>query len=337
MPRFGAAARAQQARFRGTLNAAAQAADDEKGSRHGHLLALGHEIENLYPSLRGHGGALEFFAARRIQWWSSARSGDRNEGHARPTRNLASSQVSCVNFLLPLAAVPGALLALLRLIDPEVTEVEGVVGPEGLSSPVEFEWVGWRGPLEGGRVSRGANQTSVDALLVGLTAGGRRAYLIEWKYCEEYLHPEDKGAGTSGATRTARYEALYDAPMSSFNGAVPFADLLYEPFYQLMRMTLLGDRMLAEGVTERAPIDDFRVVVVCPAGNVDYRQVVPGTPLARRLSGCTTVLEAMRATLKSPARFQVVAQDDLVAGLRRSPAATELTPWLDYHAVRYGW
>jgi hypothetical protein len=102
-------------------------------------------------------------------------------------------------------------------------------------------------------------------------------------------------------------------------------------------MTLLGDRMLAEGVTERAPVDDFRVVVVCPAGNVDYRQVVPGTPLARRLPGSATVLEAMRATLKSPARMQMVAQDDLVAGLRRSQVASDLEPWLDYHAARYGW
>jgi hypothetical protein len=281
---------------------------------------------------------MDFFSSRAIAWWTSSRSGDRDRDahYVGPTRNLASSQVSCVNFLLPLAAIPGALLALLQQIDADVVGLEDIVDRRGSRSPVEFEWIGYRESVEGGR-TRGANQTSIDALMVARTTRGRRAYLIEWKYCEEYRNPENKGAGRSGATRRTRYQHLYGAPTSSFNGGLPFDELLYEPFCQLMRMLLLGDRMLQEGVTDSLRIDDARVIVVCPTANHDYRNLVLTTPLGRRWPAGTTVQTAMRAALKEPRRFEVVAQDDLVAGLRRGPLAEQIRPWLDYHELRYGW
>jgi hypothetical protein len=202
---------------------------------------------------------------------------------------------------------------------------------------VEFEWVGWRAPLEGGPITRGANQTSIDALLVARTQTGHRAYLFEWKYCEEYLHPEDKSQGSSGDTRRARYEHLYASPSSSFNGDIPFQQMLYDPFFQLMRQMLVGDRMLTEGVTEALRVNDMRVIVACPTANLDYRRVVPTTPIGRRLREGATVRDAMRASLKEPRRFEVVAQDELVKQLRAGPLSAELKPWLDYHELRYGW
>jgi hypothetical protein len=337
--RFGSIARRQQERFLGTLSAAAQRATDDKARRNPYLLAHGHEVENLYPGIRGHGGALDFFRERGIKWWTSARSGDRalSDAYAGPTRNLASSQVSCVNFLFPLASTPGALLAFLQAIDSDAEAIVPIVDGGGRSAPVEFEWVGWRGPLEGGRITRGANQTSVDALLVADTCTGRRAYLIEWKYCEEYLHPADKGAGRSGDTRKARYGGLYVAPTSSFSATLSLEEVLHDPFYQLMRMHLLGDRMLAEGVTESLRVDDVRVVVFCPHANNDYRRVVSATSLGRRWPEKETVRDAMRALLKDPRRFDLVAQDRVVDVLRKGPLSRPLRPWLDYHALRYGW
>jgi hypothetical protein len=140
-----------------------------------------------------------------------------------------------VNFLLPLASTPSALQAMMKAIDADVLDVEAILDAEGHSALVELEWVGWREPLEGGGITRGANQTSIDAVVLTRTRTGRRAYLLEWKYCEEYLHPEDKGAGRAGDTRKRRYRHLYEAPSSSFNGAVVFEDLLFEPFYQRPR------------------------------------------------------------------------------------------------------
>ena len=139
------------------------------------LLARGYEEENLYPGIRGVGGAVDFFGQRNVKWWKSARSGDDTTVDG-PTRNMASSQVACVNFLLPLAEIPGALSAALHALDDDVrTAVD--IHHEDRSSPVEFEWLGIPRSLEGGR-TRGAQNTSVDAFLVAENASGhRRAYL----------------------------------------------------------------------------------------------------------------------------------------------------------------
>lgn len=336
--RFGTIARQQMAEFRRTLSHGANSPMDDKGKRHGHLLAHGHEEENLIPELRGESGAKTFFRDRAIKWWTNARSGDRPTGsdYEGPTRNLASSQVSCVNFLLPLGSIDGALLEFIRAIDDDVIEIDTIVDQAGRRSPVEFEWVGWDKPLEGGRITRGANQTSVDALIVGGTSRGRRAYLLEWKYCEECLHPEDKGLGLSGVTRRSRYESLFSASDSPFKSDASLDDFLFEPFYQIMRMHLLGATMIRSGVAPVLPIDEARVVVVCPEANEDYRTVVSTLPLARRFSDRADVESVVRASLREPESFSVVGQEHIVAHLRRKmPVA--LKNWLRYHELRYGW
>jgi hypothetical protein len=332
---FGKDARNRQAKFRPSLSAAAQNPSDPKGQRYGHLLALGCETENLMPCLRGSDGALKFFGDRGIKWWKSVRSGDDIKA-VGPTRNLASSQVACVNFLLPLADFPGALAASLRAIDPDVAGVVPITCGT-LASPVEFEWVGWNAPLEGGRITRGANQTSADALVVAEVPGGRRAYVFEWKYCEEYLRPEDKGTGKSGDTRRYRYCVRYHAAGSSFTGAVPLDDFLFEPYYQLMRLRLLADRMVDEGVTAALRVDEARVVVACPEANQEYRKAIPSTPLARRFPHVGTVEGLMRATLKDPSGIAVVAPESLVGALRAAVLGPAIRPWLEYHQARYGW
>ena len=277
---FGTDARATQTRFRASLSPAAREPSDDKGRRHGHLLALGHEIENLMPSLRGPDEALAFFRDRGIKWWKSSRSGD--DDTDGPTRNLASSQVACVNFLLPLARIPGALRAALQAVDPDVEDVLAIVDHAGRSSPVEIEWVGWSEPLEGGRVTRGANRPAPTRCSSRARRAGNRAYVFEWKYCEEYLRPEDKGAGRSGDTRR-----------SPVPGAVLRANVILQRGRPLRRVPLravlpVDAAALAgrpDGLRRRdafTSVVDARVVVVCPAENQEYRNVVASTPLARR-------------------------------------------------------
>lgn len=106
---FGAGERRRQTAFR-TSSATISAA----GRRHGHMLALGRETENLHPSLRGERGALAVFGRRRIRWWAH-KDFDR-PGKRAPTRNMASLQIACVNFLLQLTDREEALLAVLRAI-----------------------------------------------------------------------------------------------------------------------------------------------------------------------------------------------------------------------------
>ena len=333
---FGLRARAQQARFRATLPPAAASPADDKGLRNKHLLTLGHEHQNLFPALQGPGGAVDYFSARGIQWWRSGRSGDAAGGG--PTRNLASSQVACVNFLLPLMSVPGALATLVRAIDPEIIELVEIPDPSGAAASfVQLEWVGWSAPLEGGRINRGALQTSADALVLGRTAAGLRALVFEWKYCEEYRSPQNKGEGRSGGTRRRLYAQRFSASDSSFKGDIPLDDFLIEPFYQLLRLRLLADELQRSGLAPGLPVVDARVVVVCPEANTDYLSVVASTPLARRFPGRETVEEVMQATLRTPSGVTFVPSERLVRDLRASPVAPALAAWLHYQQLRYGW
>ena len=340
---FANAVKRRQGCFRdisSTITSQGRAPSDGKGSRNRHLLALGCEEENLYPGIRGADGAVEFFNKRGIKWWKSSRSGDDSRADG-PTRNMASSQAACVNFLLPLAEVPGALPPALRAIDDDVRAIVDI-HHGGNISPVEFEWIGVGGSLEGAG-TRGANATSIDAFLVAETADGRlRAYLLEWKYAEQYLStsPDFKGRGKRGDTRRARYAERYYGPFSSFNlEAVPeLDDFLYEPFYQLMRQRLLADRMVQ---ARELDIDEAKVVAVVPERNLAYRSVADGRkatspPLVKRFSQQGTVDAMMRAALREPeAQFDMVAPSTLLDAVVKA-FPDETAAWANYWRERYG-
>ena len=195
---FERSAKRRQQQFRdasSTISDRGRSPTDDKGLRNPHLLAIGCEADNLFPGIRGEGGAIDHFRRRGIKWWKSSRSGDDSKSDG-PTRNMVSSQVACVNFLLPLAGIPEALLSALRALDDDVVGVIAITH-DGCASDVEFEWIGLGHSLEGGR-TRGSQNTSIDAFLVAETIlGRRRAYLLEWKYVEQYLSsaPEFKGGG----------------------------------------------------------------------------------------------------------------------------------------------
>ena len=335
---FGKAARKQQADFRGKSSTISDQGrsppeDDDEARRHGHLLAAGCEDENLYPPLRGETGARRFFKEREIKWHRTTRSGDA-DGEDGPTRNMASSQVACVNFLLPLAGIPGALAAAIGAIDDDVKGIIDIRDEEGRTSPVEFEWIGLGGSLEGG-TTRGAYNTSVDAFVIADTGAGRRAYLMEWKYVEESESGDDKGAGTKGEIRKGRYSDPYSAESSAFSGEVPMSELLYEPFYQLMRLRLLADRMVAN---RELDVTDAKVVVVVPEGNSEYRERITSPPLAERFPQHKTVSDVMRATLKDPdATFTSVCPSVLVAAVERTCGSDDAArDWVAYQRERYG-
>lgn len=331
---FETIAKERQVQFRETsptISNQGRSPLDDKGRRHKHLLALGHEEENLYPALRGRDGACNFFKERGLKWWNSGTSGDCSHGE-RPTRNMASSQVACVNFLLPLAVIPGALVAMVRAIDTDVSDIVSIYH-EGNVSPVEFEWIGLDHSLEGG-TTRGANNTSVDAFVIASTRTGlRQAYLMEWKYVEKYPYPENKGEGSAGKTRRQRYSTRYSAGSSSFNSTAPMDELFYEPFYQIMRLRLLADRMVKQ---RELDVSEAKVVVVVPKGNKPYREVVPSLPLAKRFPTLKAVEDVIRATLKRPDdTFSLVCPSTLVDAVRRECGGA-VASWAAYQQERYG-
>ena len=62
----------RQAAFRRgseTVSASGRSPTDDAARDYPYMLALGLEDENLYPSIRGAGGARQFFGERGIKWW----------------------------------------------------------------------------------------------------------------------------------------------------------------------------------------------------------------------------------------------------------------------------
>ena len=103
----------------------------------------------------------------------------------------------------------------------------------------DFEVIGSRNYLNERSHTCGANATSVDAVMVGEKKPGSNVlFFIEWKYTEEY--------GETDKYIPARYE-IYNPLLEDKQCPInieDFSSLYCEPFYQLMRQTLLGWKMV---------------------------------------------------------------------------------------------
>jgi hypothetical protein len=219
-----------------------------------------HRGFNVAPAIRDLAKA--YFAEHRISW-------HRYANHAR------SSQVLCLNVLMPLARRPDLLARIVEravgISGPEMLDVEP--GPDGHPWFVGFEWIGRRDYLneagKNGQRTRGSNCTSADAILRFRHQGRIEAVLIEWKYGESYNGPIDESGNEE---RLRRYRDIVFAPNGPIreNLDIKVEDFFWEPFYQLVRQQMLAFQMqkLREDGADRV-----RVLHIAPAANVALRKV----------------------------------------------------------------
>lgn len=177
---------------------------------------------NLWAGVRE--DAIDYFKRHNIPFW---------DGGTEPTGHLLSSQIACVNHLYFLRQRQDIATAILKGIDSDVRAA--LVMDNGKDRGfVDFEVVGAKNYLGEKLHTRGANSTSIDALMLGeLNSGLRKLYFIEWKYVESY-GKTSKAAGASGMTRINIYTPLLRQPDCPVND-VDVEGLFTEPYYQLMR------------------------------------------------------------------------------------------------------
>ena len=233
--------------------------------------------KNLWSGIRA--DALAYFAKNEISWWRGS--------DYLPTGHLLSSQVACINHLYTTRQRPDLASCILRAVDPEITRAVPV--DQGF---VEFEFIGKHQYLEERSFTRGANCTSIDAFMIGeTTTGARRAFLIEWKYTESYSRKD-----LYIPERAIIYDTLISHGSSPFRNISP-RELYYEPFYQLMRQTLLGWQ-----ISEHAHYGctSYRHIHVVPEHNTEFHMNITAPTLIGK-----TVSEAWSKLLKYPENYLI--------------------------------
>ncbi|MBX9664426.1 hypothetical protein [Novosphingobium sp.] len=274
-----------------------------------------HRLVNLSPAVREAADRL-FGADPAIQWHQHANHG-------------LSSQVCCVNFLLPFADKP-ELLA--RWITHVTGDKVGEVLPIELDRAgqdwfVTFEWIGDADYLNeaspGAQRKRGANATAADAAILYRTAAGAtNLLLVEWKYTERYGQPLDpKG----NSTRRARYEAIWRAPNGPIRADidVDLEDFFWEPFYQMLRQQMLAWHTEQTDVR----VDRARVLHLSPAGNRPLHLVT--SPTLQRLGD--DAFDVFRSLLTDPADFRSMSIEAAFKPLGDWPEAD----WFAWLQQRY--
>ena len=272
---------------------------------------------NLYAPIRRK--IADYLRDNKISWWG----GDRPSGHT------LSSQIACLNHLAPVMHDADAALALINGIRPEFTEVLPVCCDK-TPAYIGFEVVSREDHLNEQTTSRGANCTSVDALLMARHQSGK-IYLIpiEWKYTESYpaLDKSTEGAMKSkGLERQRRYNRLIDeslqlVSLENYEGSIYYQ----EPFYQLMRQTLWAEQVVRHKSTECLQADDYWHIHVIPNDNDALLK------RTYKVSG-KGMEETWRSMLNDQSKYTVVDPATLFAPLAEMPA---YRPLMEYLKARY--
>lgn len=144
--------------------------------------------------------------------------------------------------------------------------------------PIVFEWIGpKRSPINEKGGSRGQNRTSIDAYMLAEINGKITQLLIEWKFTETYNSKSytHKFGGTKGIERLRRYSSVLTKLRNS-NFPFKFCqedniglyDFSYEPFYQLLRMTLLAKKTTPANLGPLR-VEDYKIIHLSHSENND--------------------------------------------------------------------
>ena len=112
---------------------------------------------------------------------------------------------------------------------------------------ISFEYVGEKTHFEGERgwPQRGANCTSLDfAFLFKRYDGKKQLVLGEWKYTEEYKSNKLPTKDNILQRRWNTYKEDFEIWRADNPNVPTYEHYFVEPFYQLMRQSVLADKML---------------------------------------------------------------------------------------------
>lgn len=190
--------------------------------------------------------------------------------------NPMSSQAACLNVFGSLNRSPNEIIRFFNYFSLNITQV--IDFPTGVNvdgeiyndkGPIIFEWIGpRRSPINERGGSRGKCKTSIDAYLLAEIDDKITQLLIEWKFTEDYSSKADnhKFTGVEGNERLRRYSSVLAKLRKdehfpfNFKGKIGLSDFSYEPYYQLLRMTLLARMTTPLRLNQEIMVEDYRIV-----------------------------------------------------------------------------
>jgi hypothetical protein len=269
---------------------------------------------NIWAGVRE--DVIDYFKRHKIPFWDS---GD------EPTGHLLSSQIACINHLYFIRQRQDIATAILKGVDKDVKIALRMDNGESDSGFVDFEVIGADNYLGEKLHTRGANSTSVDAVMLAeIQDGQRKLFFIEWKYVEQYKSQPSKALGESGKTRIKTYKPLLDkvdCPIHSTDTD----GLFTEPYYQLMRQTLLAHEMVK---AKEYGASDYLHLHIIPMANTDLKDV---NTAAGKLDG-SDLKESWTKLLKTPEKYMAIDPKNLIELARNCHDAMT---WIRYLEYRY--
>jgi hypothetical protein len=258
--------------------------------------------------------------------------------HNMPTGHTLSSQIACLNHLYPFRYDKDAVLSIAKQIDPEIVDVMKIESDAFLPGFISFEVTSYIDHLNetkgSQRLRRGTMCTSIDALIYGKLKDNKKIIIpIEWKYTENYHENKDYSVENrgrekegKGKERLRRYSNLINCSeqlslkKDDYKGSVYF----FEPFYQLMRQTLLAEQMIVNRDTETIKAETFIHAHIIPSENKGLLQYE--YPISKKC-----MKETWESCLTDTKKYKIIDPKKLLENVDK----TKYQALLDYLTIRY--
>ncbi len=233
---------------------------------------------NLYKDIRK--DAIDYYKNNDIKWWCLNKDAC---GH------ILSSQVACLNHLFPLRKDPEIIKTIINTATGREFEEILPIPKErdnGEEHYIAFEVVSFHNNLKEKSLSRGANNTSIDALMIAKDKNQEVWIIpIEWKYTEPFSKKdmsnddrkgEPQGSNGRGKERMNRYDSLIrkstqlnHKQLESYQGSPYYK----ESFYQLMRQTLWAEQVIKKESAKWHNAKKFFHINIIPDGNPSKEEI----------------------------------------------------------------
>lgn len=248
---------------------------------------------NIWTGVRK--DVIAYFQQNSISFWESIN---------KPSGYLLSSQIACINHLFFMRQRQDVATAVLQGVDRNVKKALRIDKDENDIGFVVFEENGQNNYLNERSRIRGAHSTSIDAAMLGeMKNGTRKLFLIKWIY-SECFGGCTKVINNKGAFNISTYKHFLEVPDSPIKSCNHIG-LSIEPYFQLMRQTLLAHEMTK---ANEYGASDYTHLFVVPSGNQDLLGV---NVASSRLAG-SKLPETWANLLKTPDKYVIIDPEEFI-------------------------